>query len=329
EELAHIDEIVFDKTGTLTYGTPEVVNVISDNPKEMLYLASSLESKSEHPLAKAIVKYYDNSDFAEVSDFKMHIGNGVSGTINNSKIIAGNKKFITQEKIALNYDEMPENNEIEIYVAKDGEVIGKILLADTLRESSKQTIKQLKRLKVKTTLLTGDNETTAKAIAKQVKVRNVKSNCLPEDKTEYIKQEQLKGNKVAMIGDGINDAPSLKKANVGIAMGNIGSDVSVEAANVALIKDNIEDLPHIIGISRKTIKTINLSIGFALTLNFIAMGLAIFGLLDPIAGALVHNIGSVIVIIYSSTLINYKISRKDYKKSKKLGITKSLNKSIT
>ena len=329
EELAHIDEIVFDKTGTLTYGTPEVVNVISDNPKEMLYLASSLESKSEHPLAKAIVKYYDCNDFAEVSDFKMHIGNGVSGTINNSKIIAGNKKFITQEKIALNYDEIPENNEIEIYVAKDGEVIGKILLADTLRESSKQTIKQLKRLKVKTTLLTGDNETTAKAIAKQVKVRNVKSNCLPEDKTEYIKQEQLKGNKIAMIGDGINDAPSLKKANVGIAMGNIGSDVSVEAANVALIKDNIEDLPHLIGISRKTIKTINLSIGFALTLNFIAMGLAIFGLLDPIAGALVHNIGSVIVIIYSSTLINYKISRKDYKKSKKLGITKSLNKSIT
>ena len=329
EELAHIDEIVFDKTGTLTYGTPEVVNVISDNPKEMLYLASSLESKSEHPLAKAIVKYYDNSDFAEVSNFKMHIGNGVSGTINNSKIIAGNKKFITQEKIALNYNEMPENNEIEIYVAKDGEVIGKILLADTPRESSKQTIKQLKRLKVKTTLLTGDNETTAKAIAKQVKVRNIKSNCLPEDKTEYIIQEQLKGNKVAMIGDGINDAPSLKKANVGIAMGNIGSDVSVEAANVALIKDNIEDLPHLIGISRKTIKTINLSIGFALTLNFIAMGLAIFGLLDPIAGALVHNIGSVIVIIYSSTLINYKISRKDYKKSKKLGLTKSLNKSIT
>ena len=329
EELAHIDEIVFDKTGTLTYGTPEVVNVISDNPKEMLYLASSLESKSEHPLAKAIVKYYDNSDFAEVSNFKMHIGNGVSGTINNSKIIAGNKKFITQEKIALNYNEMPENNEIEIYVAKDGEVIGKILLADTPRESSKQTIKQLKRLKVKTTLLTGDNETTAKAIAKQVKVRNIKSNCLPEDKTEYIIQEQLKGNKVAMIGDGINDAPSLKKANVGIAMGNIGSDVSVEAANVALIKDNIEDIPRLIGISRKTIKTINLSIGFALTLNFIAMGLAIFGLLDPIAGALVHNIGSVIVIIYSSTLINYKISRKDYKKSKKLGLTKSLNKSIT
>lgn len=329
EELAHIDEIVFDKTGTLTYGTPEVVKVISDNPKEMLYLVSSLESKSEHPLAKAIVRHYDNNDLAYVKDFKMHIGNGVSGTINNSKILAGNKKFITQENIALNYSEKPENNEIEIYVAKDGKVIGKLLLADKLRETSKQTVKQLKRLKVKTTLLTGDNETTAKSIAKQVKVRNVKSNCLPEDKTEYIKQEQLKGNKIAMIGDGINDAPSLKKANVGIAMGNIGSDISVEAANVALIKDNIEDLPHLIGISRKTIKTINLSIGFALLLNFIAMGLAILGLLDPIAGALIHNIGSVIVIIYSSTLINYKISGKAYKKSKKLGITKSLNKPIT
>lgn len=157
----------------------------------------------------------------------------------------------------------------------------------------------------------------------------MKSDCLPEDKTEYIKQEQLKGNKIAMIGDGINDTPSLKKANVGIAMGNIGSDISVEAANVALIKDNIEDLPHLIGISRKTIKTINLSIGFALLLNFIAMGLAILGLLEPIAGALIHNIGSVIVIIYSSTLINYKISGKAYKKSKKLGITKSLNKPIT
>ena len=329
EELANIDEIVFDKTGTLTYGTPEVVKVISDNPKEMLYLVSSLESKSEHPLAKAIVRHYDNNDLAYVKDFKMHIGNGVSGTINHSKILAGNKKFITQENIALNYSEKPENNEIEIYVAKDGKVIGKLLLADTLRETSKQTVKQLKRLKVKTTLLTGDNETTAKSIAKQVKVRNVKSDCLPEDKTEYIKQEQLKGNKIAMIGDGINDTPSLKKANVGIAMGNIGSDISVEAANVALIKDNIEDLPHLIGISRKTIKTINLSIGFALLLNFIAMGLAILGLLEPIAGALIHNIGSVIVIIYSSTLINYKISGKAYKKSKKLGITKSLNKPIT
>ena len=329
EELSRIDELAFDKTGTLTYGVPEVVEVISDKPKEMLYLLTSLESKSEHPLAKAIVKYYDSNELAEVNDFKMHIGMGVTGTVNNLKVIAGNKKLLKQENISLKYDEEPENNEIEIFVAKDDEVIGKVLLADTLRESSKRTIKQLKRLRVRTTLLTGDNEKTAKAIAEQVKVRRVRANCLPEDKMNYIKQEQILGNKIAMIGDGLNDAPSLKKANVGIAMGNIGSDVSVEAANIALIKDNIEDIPHLIGIARKTIKTINISIAFALILNVVAMALAIMGLLGPIAGALVHNIGSVIVIIYSTTLINYKISDKDYMKSKKLGITKTLNNRMT
>ena len=329
EELSRIDELAFDKTGTLTYGVPEVVEVISDKPKEMLYLLASLESKSEHPLAKAIVKYYDSNELAEVDDFKMHIGMGVTGTVNNSKVIAGNKKLLKQENISLKYDEEPENNEIEIFVAKDDEVIGKVLLADTLRESSKRTIKQLKRLRVRTTLLTGDNEKTAKVIAKQVKVRRVRANCLPEDKMNYIKREQILGNKIAMIGDGLNDAPSLKKANVGIAMGNIGSDVSVEAANIALIKDNIEDIPHLIGIARKTMKTINISIAFALILNVAAMAMAIMGLLGPIAGALVHNIGSVIVIIYSTTLINYKISEKDHMKSKKLGITKTLNNQMT
>lgn len=328
EELSCVDELIFDKTGTLTHGTPEVIDIISDNPNEMMYLLTSLESKSEHPLARAIVKQYNGSGSAEINDFKMHIGMGVTGTINNSKITAGNRKLLSSENIPLKYDKEPENSEIEIFVAKDREIIGKVLLADTLRETSKQTIKKLKRLKVRTTLLTGDNETTAKEIANQVKVRNVKVNCLPEDKTEYIKQEQLKGNKVAMIGDGVNDAPSLKKANVGIAMGKIGSDVSIETANIALINDNIDDIPHLIGIARKTIKTINLSIGFALTLNIIAMALAILGWLNPIEGALIHNIGSVIVIIYSSTLTNYELSYKDYK-VKKLGATKHLNKSNT
>lgn len=328
EELSCVDELIFDKTGTLTHGTPEVIDIISDNPNEMMYLLTSLESKSEHPLARAIVKQYNSSGSAEVNDFKMHIGMGVTGTINNSKITAGNRKLLSSENIPLKYDKEPENSEIEIFVAKDREIIGKVLLADTLRETSKQTIKKLKRLKVRTTLLTGDNETTAKEIANQVKLRNVKVNCLPEDKTEYIKQEQLKGNKVAMIGDGVNDAPSLKKANVGIAMGKIGSDVSIETANIALINDNIDDIPHLIGIARKTMKTINLSIGFALTLNIIAMALAILGWLNSIEGALIHNIGSVIVIIYSSTLTNYELSYKDYK-VKKLGATKHLNKSNT
>ena len=326
EELAHVDEIIFDKTGTLTCGTPEVVNVISDNPKEMMYLLTSLESKSEHPLAKAIVEFYNDSNLAKVDDFKMHIGKGVSGTIGNSKIIAGNKKLMKSENISLKDTKEPQNGEISIYVAKNGEIIGQVYLADTLRDNSKKTITNLKRLRIKTTLLTGDNEKTAKSIANELKIRHVEFNCLPEDKTKYIQKEQILGHKVAMIGDGINDAPSLRKANVGIAMGDIGSDVSVEAANIALINDNIGDLPHLIGIARKTICIINIGIGFALTLNIIAMALAILGILNPIEGALIHNIGSVMVIIYSSTLIKYKNTKKDYKKSKKLGINKTLNK---
>lgn len=327
EELAHIDELAFDKTGTLTCGTPHVVNVISDNPREMMHLLASLESKSEHPLAKAIVKDYKDDDLTEVNDFKMHIGKGVSGTVNTSKIIAGNKTLFESANIPLKYNEEPENGEIEIFVAKDRIVLGKVCLADTLRETSKETIRKLKELRIKTTLLTGDNEKTAGHIAKQAKVRNVKSCCMPEDKAQYIKREQMLGHRIAMIGDGINDAPSLRKANVGIAMGSIGSDISVEAADIALVNDNISDIPHLIGIARKTIRTINMCIGFALALNIIAMALAILGLLNPIGGALVHNIGSVIVIVYSSTLLNYKISKRDYEKERKFGLPKNLNKS--
>ena len=326
EELAHVDEIVFDKTGTLTYGTPKIVKIISDDKIEMMRLLASLESKSEHPLAKAIMNYHNDSNLEEVEDFKMHIGKGVSGTINNSKIIAGNKEFLESENINLKDDITSKNGEIEIYVVKNNKLLGKVLLSDTLRQESKQTINRLKQLGIKTTLLTGDNQNTGKYIASKVNVSNAQFNCLPEDKTEYIKKKQLKDHKIAMIGDGINDAPSLKKANVGIAMGSIGSDVSINASDITLINDNIQDIPHLIAIARKTLSVINLNIVFSIALNIIAMILAILGILNPIEGALIHNIGSVVVIVYSATLISYKISMKDYKT---LSMTKSLNKSTT
>ena len=326
EELAHVDEIVFDKTGTLTYGTPKIVKIISDDKIEMMRLLASLESKSEHPLAKAIMNYHNDSNLEEVEDFKMHIGKGVSGTINNSKIIAGNKEFLESENINLKDDITSKNGEIEIYVVKNNKLLGKVLLSDTLRQESKQTIKRLKQLGIKTTLLTGDNQNTGKYIASKVNVSNAQFNCLPEDKTEYIKKKQLKDYKIAMIGDGINDAPSLKKANIGIAMGSIGSDVSINASDITLINDNIQDIPHLIAIARKTLSVINLNIAFSIALNIIAMILAILGILNPIEGALIHNIGSVVVIVYSATLISYKISMKDYKT---LSMTKSLNKSTT
>lgn len=325
EELARTDELVFDKTGTLTYGTPEIVDIISNNPKKMMRMLASLESKSEHPIAKAIVKYYDNADeLLDVEDFTMHIGKGVTGIINGSKVIAGNINLMESENIDLK-DYKSESSDITIFVAENGRLIGNVLLADTLRENSKETMKNLKKLRIKTTLLTGDNEKTARHIAKEVKVRNVKFNCLPEDKTNYIRGEQMLGHNIAMIGDGVNDAPSLKKANVGIAMGKIGSEISVEAANITLINDNVGDIPHLIGIARKTVRTINISIAFALTLNVVAMALAILGILNPIEGALIHNIGSVAVIIYSSTLIKYRISKRDYNQSKKTAIKKNLN----
>ena len=325
EELARTDELVFDKTGTLTYGTPEIVDIISNNPKKMMRMLASLESKSEHPIAKAIVKYYDNADeLLDVEDFTMHIGKGVTGIINGSKVIAGNINLMESENIDLK-DYKSESSDITIFVAENGRLIGNVLLADTLRENSKETIRNLKKLRIKTTLLTGDNEKTARHIAKEVKVRNVKFNCLPEDKTNYIRGEQMLGHNIAMIGDGVNDAPSLKKANVGIAMGKIGSEISVEAANITLINDNVGDIPHLIGIARKTVRTINISIAFALTLNVVAMALAILGILNPIEGALIHNIGSVAVITYSSTLIKYRMSKRDYNQSKKTAIKKNLN----
>lgn len=328
EELAQIDELIFDKTGTLTNGTPEVVEVISHDKDEMLYLLASLESKSEHPLAKSIMKYCSNIDLAEVDDFRMHIGNGVSGTVNGSRIMAGNEKLLESEGIAIKGNSKSRKGEITIHVAKDSSTIGKVILRDTIRKNTKQTIWTLKGLKVRTTLLTGDVYETAKYIADTLKIRNIRANCLPEDKTEYIRREQEKGNRIAMIGDGINDAAALKKANVGIAMGAIGSEISIEAANIALINDNITDIPHLIAIAKKTVKTIKINIAFAMILNICAMALAISGDLGPVEGALIHNIGSVVVVLHSLTLLRYNYSTKNLKENKKLGLTKTLNNSM-
>ena len=306
EELARSEELVFDKTGTLTHGTPKVVEVISDNPEEMLKLLASLESKSEHPLAKAIVNYYDGN-LLDITNFEMLIGKGVKGKIGDDELIAGNRELLKSENIPLKFN-TEDTHKTEIYFALNKSVLGKVILEDTLREDSKRIIKILKRLNIKTTLLTGDNEKTGSYIAREVKVTNSKFNCMPKDKINYICERQKQGAKIAMIGDGINDAPSLKKANVGIAMGSIGSDVSIDASDITLINDNIGDVPQLIAVARKTVSTINRGITFALTLNILAMILAIAAVIGPIEGALIHNIGSVIVIIYSSRLANYKLS---------------------
>lgn len=315
EELAKINNLVLDKTGTLTYGKPEVTNIITFNgfsKKELIHLLASIENKSEHPLAKAIVKYYkthENHPLKEISDFEIIVGKGVKGKLDGDELIAGNKKFLKD-----NYDNFI-NKKIKphldagstaIYLCKNNQLIGSVILSDILRNNITDIILNLKSMNINLVLMSGDNENTTKLIATKVGINNYKHNCLPEDKINYIKEMQLKGNKMAMIGDGLNDAPALKKANVGISMGNIGSDISIKASNITLIHDNIIDLPHLFKVSRKTLQTINIGIGFALTLNIIATILAMLGLLNPIEGAFIHNIGSVIVIINASLLLKYK-----------------------
>lgn len=332
EKLAKVDQIIFDKTGTLTYGKPVVTNVIpydgnlDDNlnmggndgvsEKDLIYLLASLESLSEHPLAKSIVKYYkENYDesLEKVSNFDMIIGKGVKAYLNGSKLYAGNEEFLNSSDIEIPKDFVGENiseylnlGATAIYLAKDENLLGAVLLSDILRDDASDLINQLDKLGVSSTLLTGDNKNAAENIASNVGINDLKYNCLPEDKISKIREFQSTNKKVAMIGDGINDAPALRQADIGISMGGVGSDISIEASDVCLVSDDIKYIPHLLALSRKTIRTINIGIGFALGLNIIATAMAAFGYLGPIGGAFVHNIGSVIVIIYSSMLLRFK-----------------------
>lgn len=308
EELAKVNDLILDKTGTLTCGEPEVSEIISCtdkySKKEIIHILASLENKSEHPLAKSIVKYYKNHEnkaLKEVNDFEIIPGTGVKGKIRNDELIAGNRKILNKT-----YETELDDETTAVYLCKNNQLIGAVLLSDFLRKNAVDVILNLKAMNVTPILMSGDNKNTPRNIAAKAGIDNYKYDCLPEDKSNYIKELQLNNKKVAMIGDGLNDAPSLKKANVGISMGSIGSDISIEASNITLIHDNISDLPHLFKLSRKTLKTINVGIAFALILNLIATILAMFGLLNPIEGAFVHNIGSVIVIIYASSLLKYK-----------------------
>lgn len=314
ERLATVKEITFDKTGTLTYGTPEVIAVkgygIDDN--ELYSITASAEKNSEHPLGKAIVKCCkkENIPIPQAESFSMSAGRGISAVVNSKNVVAGNFKML-QEK-GINIENMEEvNTYIEkgsliTYVAIDNKYRGYIVLADTVRDESKGTIEKISSLNIKPVLLTGDNEKTAKTIAEKLSIKNVKANCLPEDKMEYIESCQKNNVAVCMIGDGINDAPALKKADVGIAMGGIGSDIAIDSADIALVDDEIKELPHLLALSKRMMITIKCNMTFSMVLNFIAIVLAITGILNPVVGALVHNGGSVFVIINSALLLKWR-----------------------
>ncbi len=312
ERLCAVAKITFDKTGTLTYGTPKVTAVksLSDYTEDEIYsFAAAAEQLSEHPLGKAIVRCYGKKP-AACENFKMSLGEGVSAAVGGKTVKAGNLKLlkglVLPKEIAAETGVYLNEGSAVIYIAVDDILAGYLVLSDTVREESADMIAALGGIGVQPVLLTGDNQNAADAIAAQLGIREVYANCLPEDKLNHIGAYQENGNAVCMIGDGINDAPALKKANVGIAMGGVGSDIAVDAADIALVDDEICELPHLLSLSKRMMTTIKVNLTFSMGLNFLAIALAITGLLGPVIGALVHNAGSVLVIINSALLLNWK-----------------------
>lgn len=316
ERLAKVSRVAFDKTGTLTYGTPQVIAVVSLTPncsRERIYrMAAAAEQLSEHPLGKAVVACYRNScgdPLPQPERFEMVLARGVKAVLEGQRVLAGNAAMMTEAGISLPADSGAQTyidrGCTVIYVAVEGEPhpAGYLVLSDTVREESADMIRALHDCGVEPVLLTGDSPSAANAIAAQLGIREVHAACLPEDKLRYIEESR---QPVCMIGDGINDAPALKRAMVGIAMGGVGSDIAVDAADIALVDDEIRELPHLIGLARKMMSTIRLNLCFSMGLNFLAIVLAIANVLDPVSGALVHNAGSVLVIINSALLLRWK-----------------------
>lgn len=319
ERLSTVKRITFDKTGTLTYGTPQVTaveSILPGIPPGGLYsCAAAAELNSEHPLGKAVVRCYksETGNLPLPPDkFQMLPGRGVQAVINGRTVLAGNPGLLRDNHIPLP-NEVVNKSEMHlkegctvIYLAVDGICAGFIALADTLRKDASSTVDEFKASGVTPVLLTGDHENATVHIARQLHIDEVHASCLPEDKLSWIDASQKNHFPVCMIGDGINDAPALKKALVGIAMGKAGSDIAVDAADIALVNDDIKELPHLLKLSRRMMNTIRVNLTFSMTLNFIAIILAITGILNPVVGALVHNAGSVLVIVNSAFLLGWK-----------------------
>ena len=316
ERLSRVKRVAFDKTGTLTYGTPEVVAVEAASPfdRETVYrLAAGAEQLSEHPLGKAIARCWGKEHgqpLPQPAGFTMLPGRGVAAQVEDRALLAGNPQLLAEHGVPI--EETPEAQRRReegctlTYVAVDGKFAGTIALSDTLREESAAMVAQLTGLGVTPVLLTGDHENAARAIAGRLGIGEVRANCLPEDKLTAIGGYQDAGELVCMMGDGINDAPALKKAEVGIAMGGVGSDIAVDAADIALVDDEVKELPHLIALSRRMMTTIKVNMSFSMGLNFLAIVLAMTGILNPVVGALVHNAGSVLVIANSALLLKWR-----------------------
>ena len=315
ERLSKIKNIAFDKTGTLTYGKLSVVEYKSFNPdyddETFLKILASVEAYSEHPLGKAITSYYkeNSEELLDIQNFTVNPGKGITANLGEKSILVGNLKLIKDVDINLNKDIINISEEFTkkgctvIYLSIDNKLIGYVALSDILREEAKEVINYIKSQKINPVMLTGDNKNSAQNIASIVGIDDINPSLLPEDKMNIIKNLEDSKSPTCMIGDGVNDALALKYSSVGISMGAIGSDIAIEASDIALASDDIKNIPYLLYLSKKTMKTIKLNVTFSLALNFLAIILAMTGILNPIVGALVHNLGSVFVILNSAKLL--------------------------
>jgi Cd2+/Zn2+-exporting ATPase len=271
EEMQNIRTMVFDKTGTLTEGKLEITDIITLNKyskKEILQIAGSLESKSKHPLAEAVVHYIEklNMDFKEVHDFESITGKGVKGLIGKEMFYIGDKSLF-KDKSGFPDDiiqKLQNEGKSVVIIGNDHHIIGLIGLMDKIRELSRITIQGLKGSNIKTVMLTGDNEGTAKAVSSKIGIDKYYAGLLPEDKVKIIDELLEKGEHVAMVGDGVNDAPALARSNVGIAMGTAGSDVAIETADVALMHDDISKVNYLINLSKKTMTVVRQNVSLSI-----------------------------------------------------------------
>ena len=318
ERMGKVDLITFDKTGTLTHGNLAVCDVISFGPdmteNDLLTLTASIEAHSEHPLGKAIVVYVKEQGITiqTIENFNMNPGKGISAVLNGTQILCGNSAWLAESGVAFNNDvtdsleQLRGQGKAAVLVASGGKCIGIVALSDTLRATAKTMVQELKQTHTNAVLLTGDHKQTADYFAEQAGIKAVYAELLPAGKVERIQELQKAGHNVCMIGDGVNDAPALKTANVGVAMGSMGSDIAIEAADIALMGDDIAKIPYLKRLSNATVRLIKFNISLSMFINFAAIVLSVLALLNPITGALVHNIGSVIVVLNAALLYDRK-----------------------
>ena len=313
ERMGKVNTIAFDKTGTLTSGNLVVTDVFSFreevDEKQVMQIAASAEVRSEHPFAKAILTYAKKQEIEliQADEFHMVPGRGITARVKDELWSCGNMEFV-KEHVHIDETRVPSLNQSHqqgkaiLLVAKGDLLIGAIALSDVLRPTAKGVVQELRKMETEVVLLTGDHTKTANYFAKQVGIGEVHSELLPSQKVEQIQFLQQQGRNICMIGDGVNDAPALKTADVGIAMGSMGSDIAIDAADIALIGDDISKISYLIKLSHATLKLIKMNIALSMAINFVAVGLSIFGILNPITGALVHNAGSILVVLNAALL---------------------------